>query len=170
MCRKQRKPCKVVILYLRFMCFLTWNIIAQGSSQSGELLSPAEVLIAIHGIDPDRDGIPLKKAFSFFLFFFEYLLTCIHPWLNYYLLLLGHWCMQCLFWAKADIHPTSSCKSLESVGLWYLYFLNLHIGSFCCFLPKLQTDKVYLFRLSKSLYPYCSCEQYCRLLVLFQLW
>jgi len=26
------------------------------------VLSPAEVLIAIHGIDPERDGIPLKKV------------------------------------------------------------------------------------------------------------
>ncbi|KAK3019013.1 hypothetical protein RJ639_003621 [Escallonia herrerae] len=33
----------------------------QGSSQSGPVLTPAEVLIAIHGIDPDRDGIFLKK-------------------------------------------------------------------------------------------------------------
>ncbi|KAM2777519.1 hypothetical protein PS2_009856 [Malus domestica] len=30
--------------------------------QSGPLLAPAEILIAIHGIDPDRDGIPLKKV------------------------------------------------------------------------------------------------------------
>uniref|UniRef100_A0A9I9E091 Symplekin n=1 Tax=Cucumis melo TaxID=3656 RepID=A0A9I9E091_CUCME len=36
--------------------------ILQGSSQSGPVLNPAEVLIAIHGIDPDRDGIPLKKV------------------------------------------------------------------------------------------------------------
>ncbi|XP_028945484.2 uncharacterized protein [Malus domestica] len=36
--------------------------ILQGSSQSGPLLAPAEILIAIHGIDPDRDGIPLKKV------------------------------------------------------------------------------------------------------------
>ncbi|KAF8038513.1 hypothetical protein BT93_B1152 [Corymbia citriodora subsp. variegata] len=35
--------------------------ILTGSSHSGPLISPAEVLIAIHGIDPDRDGIPLKK-------------------------------------------------------------------------------------------------------------
>ncbi|XP_028957097.1 uncharacterized protein [Malus domestica] len=34
----------------------------QGSFQSGPLLSPAEILIAIHGIDPDKDGIPLKKV------------------------------------------------------------------------------------------------------------
>lgn len=27
------------------------------------MLTPPEVLIAIHGIDPDRDGIPLKKAY-----------------------------------------------------------------------------------------------------------
>ncbi|TQD82394.1 hypothetical protein C1H46_032036 [Malus baccata] len=38
--------------------------ILQGSSQSGPLLAPAEILIAIHGIDPDRDGIPLKKAYA----------------------------------------------------------------------------------------------------------
>nr|XP_011466471.1 PREDICTED: uncharacterized protein LOC101312467 [Fragaria vesca subsp. vesca] len=38
------------------------NRILQGSSHSGPLLAPAEVLIAIHGIDPDRDGIPLKKV------------------------------------------------------------------------------------------------------------
>ncbi|OMO85062.1 hypothetical protein CCACVL1_10448 [Corchorus capsularis] len=34
----------------------------QGSSHSGPVLSPAEVLIAIHGIDPERDVIPLKKV------------------------------------------------------------------------------------------------------------
>jgi len=26
------------------------------------VLTPAEVLIAIHGIDPEKDGIPLKKV------------------------------------------------------------------------------------------------------------
>ncbi|KAL1187493.1 hypothetical protein V6Z11_A01G253600 [Gossypium hirsutum] len=34
----------------------------QGSAHSGPVLTPAEVLIAIHGIDPERDGIPLKKV------------------------------------------------------------------------------------------------------------
>ncbi|XAR50836.1 hypothetical protein NMG60_11005285 [Bertholletia excelsa] len=34
----------------------------QGSSHSGQVLVPTEILIAIHGIDPDRDGIPLKKV------------------------------------------------------------------------------------------------------------
>ncbi|KAL3038120.1 hypothetical protein AAZX31_01G111400 [Glycine max] len=34
----------------------------EGSSQSGPVLTPAEVLIAIHGIDPEKDGIPLKKV------------------------------------------------------------------------------------------------------------
>ncbi|KAH9624304.1 hypothetical protein KSS87_001170, partial [Heliosperma pusillum] len=34
----------------------------QGSTPSGPLLTPAEVLIAIHGIDPEKDGIPLKKV------------------------------------------------------------------------------------------------------------
>ncbi|KAJ9185363.1 hypothetical protein P3X46_005005 [Hevea brasiliensis] len=36
--------------------------VLQGSPHSGPVLSPAEVLIAIHGIDPDKDGIPLKKV------------------------------------------------------------------------------------------------------------
>ncbi|TYH89625.1 hypothetical protein ES332_D01G276300v1 [Gossypium tomentosum] len=34
----------------------------QGSAHSGPVLTPAEVLIAIHGIVPERDGIPLKKV------------------------------------------------------------------------------------------------------------
>ncbi|WOL01913.1 hypothetical protein Cni_G10632 [Canna indica] len=34
----------------------------QGSSKTGPCLTPAEVLIAIHGIDPEKDGIPLKKV------------------------------------------------------------------------------------------------------------
>ncbi|GKC86362.1 symplekin isoform X1 [Tanacetum coccineum] len=40
--------------------------ILQESSQGGSILTPAEVLIGIHGIDPEKDGIPLKKASSFF--------------------------------------------------------------------------------------------------------
>ncbi|CAA7398192.1 unnamed protein product [Spirodela intermedia] len=34
----------------------------QGSPHSGPLLTPAEVLIAIHEVDPEKDGIPLKKV------------------------------------------------------------------------------------------------------------
>ncbi|KAL5550451.1 hypothetical protein UlMin_000627 [Ulmus minor] len=34
----------------------------QGTQNSGPVLAPAEVLIAIHGIDPEKDGIPLKKV------------------------------------------------------------------------------------------------------------
>lgn len=36
--------------------------ILQGSAHTGPSLTPAEVLIAIHGIDPVRDGIQLKKV------------------------------------------------------------------------------------------------------------
>lgn len=46
--------------------FTAWScfkmVIVQGSTHSGPVLTPEEALIAIHGIDPDRDGIPLKKA------------------------------------------------------------------------------------------------------------
>ncbi|KAF5193841.1 Symplekin [Thalictrum thalictroides] len=34
----------------------------QESSHFGPVLTPTEVLIAVHGIDPERDGIPLKKV------------------------------------------------------------------------------------------------------------
>ncbi|RWW19152.1 hypothetical protein GW17_00016811 [Ensete ventricosum] len=33
-----------------------------GSPKTGPCLTPAEVLIAIHGIDPVKDGMPLKKV------------------------------------------------------------------------------------------------------------
>ncbi|KAL3654914.1 hypothetical protein CASFOL_000700 [Castilleja foliolosa] len=36
--------------------------ILQGLNHSTPVLTPAEALIAIHGIDPERDGIPLKKV------------------------------------------------------------------------------------------------------------
>ncbi|XP_060199139.1 uncharacterized protein LOC132627680 isoform X1 [Lycium barbarum] len=35
--------------------------ILQGSAHSGPALTPAEVLVAIHDINPERDGLPLKK-------------------------------------------------------------------------------------------------------------
>jgi hypothetical protein len=45
-----------------FSYWINCKTFIQGSSQSGPVLTPAEVLIAIHGIDPERDGIPLKKV------------------------------------------------------------------------------------------------------------
>ncbi|KAL3327936.1 hypothetical protein AABB24_035555 [Solanum stoloniferum] len=36
--------------------------ILQGSTHSGPVLTPTEALIAIHRIDPEREGIPLKKV------------------------------------------------------------------------------------------------------------
>ncbi|CAA0836287.1 HEAT repeat-containing protein [Striga hermonthica] len=36
--------------------------VLQGFNNSIPVLTPAEALIAIHGIDPERDGIPLKKV------------------------------------------------------------------------------------------------------------
>ncbi|XP_022745644.1 symplekin isoform X4 [Durio zibethinus] len=53
-------PYLVNLLPDKFQAALTHLL--QGSSHSGPVLSPAEVLIAIHGIDPERDGIPLKKV------------------------------------------------------------------------------------------------------------
>lgn len=42
--------------------------VIQGSTHSGPVLTPAEALIAIHRIDPERDGIPLKKVDFFTIF------------------------------------------------------------------------------------------------------
>nr|XP_028949911.1 uncharacterized protein LOC103402034 isoform X3 [Malus domestica] len=36
--------------------------ILQGSAHTGPALTPAEVLVSIHGIVPEKDGLPLKKA------------------------------------------------------------------------------------------------------------
>ncbi|KAG0626679.1 hypothetical protein M758_2G143300 [Ceratodon purpureus] len=36
--------------------------ILQGSAHTGPALTPAEVLIALHGIDPHKDAVPLKKV------------------------------------------------------------------------------------------------------------
>jgi symplekin len=34
----------------------------KGSAHTGPALTPAEVLIALHGIDPHHDSVPLKKV------------------------------------------------------------------------------------------------------------
>lgn len=41
----------------------------QGSAHTGPALTPTEVLVAIHDINPEKDGIALKKASSLALFF-----------------------------------------------------------------------------------------------------
>ncbi|KAL3536521.1 hypothetical protein ACH5RR_004982 [Cinchona calisaya] len=41
---------------------LALSHVLQVSSNSNLAITPAEALIAIHGIDPERDGIPLKKV------------------------------------------------------------------------------------------------------------
>lgn len=37
-------------------------ILLQGSAHTGPALTPAEVLVAIHDIVPEKDGLPLKKV------------------------------------------------------------------------------------------------------------
>lgn len=53
-----------VIIFFFHFCHLTdfCNVILQGFNHSTPLLTPAEALIAIHKIDPEKDGVPLKKA------------------------------------------------------------------------------------------------------------
>ncbi len=39
-----------------------WVQCVKGSAHTGPALTPAEVLIALHGIDPHRDSVSLKKV------------------------------------------------------------------------------------------------------------
>jgi hypothetical protein len=39
--------------------------IGQGTAHTGPALTPAEVLIAIHDINPEKDKVALKKVMSF---------------------------------------------------------------------------------------------------------
>lgn len=47
-----------------FLVFLDVNthLCLQGSALTGPALTPAEVLVAIHDVSPDKDGLPLKKV------------------------------------------------------------------------------------------------------------
>lgn len=57
-------------------------VLLQGSAHTGPALSPAEVLVAIHDINPERDGLPLKKV-------------CLQPlqiWYSYRFLLVPNTC------------------------------------------------------------------------------
>lgn len=53
-------PCFVNLPPDKFQAALTRTL--QESSQGGPVLTPTEVLIGIHSIDPEKDGIPLKKV------------------------------------------------------------------------------------------------------------
>lgn len=70
---------------------------AQGSSQSGPLLAPAEILIAIHGIDPEKDGIPLKKACHLFVFldWKHRLVAIMSGWITFFDMQITDACNAC---------------------------------------------------------------------------
>lgn len=53
---------KATVAYLSVFFLYIEN---QGSPKTGPCLTPAEVLIAIHLIDPEKDGIPLKQVSIF---------------------------------------------------------------------------------------------------------
>uniref|UniRef100_A0A803NCL4 Symplekin C-terminal domain-containing protein n=1 Tax=Chenopodium quinoa TaxID=63459 RepID=A0A803NCL4_CHEQI len=55
-------------------------------STPNPVLTPSEVLIAIHSIDPDKDGIPLKKAFFLSPSLYFYICLCLDSHLNMILL------------------------------------------------------------------------------------
>nr|KYP56525.1 Symplekin [Cajanus cajan] len=50
--------------------------ILQGSAHTGPALTPVEVLVAIHGIVPEKDGLALKKAFIIFLNVLDQIVKC----------------------------------------------------------------------------------------------
>jgi hypothetical protein len=58
-----------------FFSNLSFFYIGQGTAHTGPALTPAEVLIAIHDINPEKDKVALKKVMSFtiiVLIFSEY--------------------------------------------------------------------------------------------------
>lgn len=153
--------CHVLDFSVQF-CHLTdiWNVILQGLNHSLPILSPAEALIAIHKIDPERDGVPLKKAtilLPMLLIFLNYLFT------EYFFLLADHRCMQCLLWAEEYVFSASSGQSPESIGKNII--LQVSCNSFITTITSHD-----FCRSSKFLYPFYSCAQYCKQLVLFLLW
>lgn len=165
---------------LSLICLLTLEIGSQGSSQSGPVLSPSEVLIAIHSIDPARDGIPLKQVYLD-----HFLETCskrriaLHRFINTFL--SGHRCMQYLFCTEADIHSTGFSRRSESTGtitisifshIQNLISLNIDIQiSVSFFFPNIFPHwRVSGCRSSKFRCQCYSCVQFYKLLVLFRLW
>lgn len=50
------------VLPANAVCIPNCQIFSQGSAHTGPALTPVEVLVAIHGIVPEKDGIALKKA------------------------------------------------------------------------------------------------------------
>ncbi|PWA75808.1 hypothetical protein CTI12_AA224780 [Artemisia annua] len=47
---------------LRLLAMVLCHQHSQGSAYMGPALTPAEVLVAIHDISPEKDGVPLKKV------------------------------------------------------------------------------------------------------------
>ena len=58
-------------IYVAFLTFDSTNCSRQGSAHTGPALTPAEVLIAIHEIIPEKDKVPLKKVTWFAIVFFN---------------------------------------------------------------------------------------------------
>lgn len=51
-----------LVLIENFRFLLKFGAKFQGSAHTGPALTPAEVLVAIHGINPEKDGVALKKV------------------------------------------------------------------------------------------------------------
>lgn len=142
----------------------------QGSSQSGSVLNPAEVLIAIHGIDPERDGIPLKKVCSFlFTLSKDKNLTNVS--------LLNNW--------RLHLQVIDACNAcFEQRQTFTQQIIAKVLNQLVCIIPMNLPGSIlrqfFLFwndtkwldpcRLSRYLFRYCSCARYCKPLVLFQHW
>ena len=56
---------------ISFFSNLFYFYIGQGTAHTGPALTPAEVLIAIHDINPEKDKVALKKVMSFTIVVFN---------------------------------------------------------------------------------------------------
>lgn len=152
------------------------------------MLTPSEVLIAIHSIDPARDGIPLKQACldHFSLQHCRTLMNKLGELRNLFnsstrrlliqsntlflTFLTGHRCMQYLFRTEADIHSTGFSRRSESTGTITVSILLTDPVCFSEIFILFAQLRVSGCRSSKFHCQCYLCVQFYKLSVLFQLW
>lgn len=98
----------------------------QGSVHTRPTLTCAEVLVIIHVTDPEKYGIPLKKACKFYILYFNVSYNLL-IFLNYFVwciieikmsimgLFSGNRCLLCIFWVAYCVYLASLGKVLNQL-------------------------------------------------------
>lgn len=97
----------------------------QGSAHTGPALTPAEVLVAIHDINPEKDGVPLKKVSANFFY-------CLIPYFICDLNLnacswniADNGCLHHMFWAANSFYSARVSQSTRWIGRCRLHLLEI---------------------------------------------